>query len=133
MKANRYLIAGLLVIGVAAGVVGIWSAGRYALDQISGVDRSLHRQHESVNVGMVREEVVRRMGQPKREVSDFYLPAASGYETEYLRAQTSGAAYYLYWESSSGWDAQTYVVGFATNNTVRFKSRGTSDPPKARS
>jgi hypothetical protein len=128
MRLLRAFAVILLCVALPVGMItGCWALGRYALDQATGFDRHLNRQYGTIRPGMPRQEVVRRMGQPKSEETQFHLMLPNGYEEHYERARKSGSAYYLYWWDYSG--DIIYAVGFNTNNVATMKADGTSDPP----
>jgi hypothetical protein len=128
MKVLRAFAVILLCISVPVGMVaGCWALGRCALDRVTGFDRHLYRQYGRIRPGMTRQEVVRRMGEPRKEETQFHLWIPNGYEEEYDRADKSGSKYYLYWWDDSMEDI--YAVGFNTNGVATMKATGTTDPP----
>jgi hypothetical protein len=92
-------------------------------DRIEGWDRARHRAFRSLKVGMLFAEVVRVMGTPKEQSTDFHLGQHEGFEAEYERASRSGAAYYLFWENGIDY---VYAVGFdAQDRLILIASGGT--------
>jgi hypothetical protein len=111
------LTLGLFVLLIA----GVLFLVRHALDSVTGFDRQLNTQFESVQPGMGKAEVLSRMGNPRDESATFRLGQRNGYEHEYHRAAASDSKRWLFWYN--GIDV-VYAVGFDTNNVVTMKASG---------
>src|ERR1051325_11240857 len=127
MKTLPRACAGVLVSLTL--LVGLILAGRLAIRgmwaEFAGFDRSLYRHYESIQLGMSRNEVIRRMGQPNDTSTQFHLIQERGYEKEYARAKASCSTCYLSWWSGDAFPV-TYTVGFDTNDAVVVKAYGGS-------
>ncbi len=111
-----------VVFAGLAALVCLWTIYRFVFDPtITGLNPKLYRQYESINPGMTRQEVVRRMGQPSSEDAEFHLSQRNGFEAEYNRAKQSNSKYYLFWHS--GIDI-TYAIGFDDEDKVILKACG---------
>lgn len=93
------------------------------MDELEKRDRQIQRGFKAIRPGMNRQEVVRLMGQPRSQSTEFYLSQYNGFEKEYERARKNSSEYYLIWHG--GIDI-TYAVGFDTNDMVTMKACGGS-------
>ena len=116
-RRKLILTPGLIVI--VAGVC--WAFARFVSNPLTGDNPVQHRQYESIETGMTREEVVRRMGQPPDQRVEFHLGQYDGYENQYQAAKQSNSQYYLFWYSAID---VTYAVGFDNQNKVTMKACG---------
>jgi hypothetical protein len=119
MPATRRLILGSTLVVILAGVC--WAFAHFVFNPFTGVNPVLHRQYESIEKGMTRQEVVRRMGQPADEGPEFRLSQYEGFQKEYERARGSNSQYYLFWYSAID---LTYAVGFDSQDKVTMKACG---------
>ena len=105
-------------------LVCLWAIYRFVFDPtITGLNPELYSQYESINPGMTKQEVVRKMGQPSSEGTEFHLSQRNGFKVEYDRAKQSNSKYYLFWHS--GIDI-TYAIGFDNEDKVTLKACGGS-------
>jgi len=88
---------------------------------ITGLNPELYRQYDLIEQGMTKQQVVRMMGKPSCEETEFHLSQYNGFEKEYARARQSNSKYYLFWYS--GIDI-TYAVGFDGYDKVTMKACG---------
>jgi len=114
----------IVCIFIALWICGSWVLYMYSCtDELKKRDHQIRRAFKAIRVGMNREEVIRLMGEPRSQSTEFYLSQYNGFEKEYERAQSSGSAYYLIWHG--GMDT-TYAIGFDTNDRVTMKALGGS-------
>jgi outer membrane protein assembly factor BamE (lipoprotein component of BamABCDE complex) len=108
-----------LVFAVVLAVLGCWALLKFVVAPLTGL--APYGPYKSIKPGMTREEVVRRMGRPLSEESEFHLSQYIGFEKEYERAKQSNSKYYLFWEA--GIDV-TYAIGFDDEDRVTIKACG---------
>jgi hypothetical protein len=118
---RRKLILFLGLIVILAGAC--WAFANFVFNPLTGVNPVQHRQYESIETGMTREEVVRRMGRPADEGVGFHLGQYEGHENQYEAAKQSNSRYYLFWYSAID---MTYAVGFDDRDTVAVKACGST-------
>ena len=84
-------------------------------------DYQLKKKFSSIHIGSPKEEVIAILGAPDKQDTSFHLGQYEGFQQDYIKAEKSGAKYYLFWYGKID---MVYVVGFDDRDQVIIKSRG---------
>lgn len=90
-------------------------------DTLYNTDKELRTQFETVQIGMTREDVEKRLGRPDEETTTFRIGQVKGFEKEYQKASETASEFYLIW---NGEIDIVYTIGFDKTNNVVLKSHG---------
>lgn len=114
-RTRRLSIAGAICLGLVIAFISVVMF----VDPLR--DPEFDARFERVRVGMNESEVIRILGPPLYESSEFRLGQREGFEAVYDRAARSGAGRYLSWERGGDF---VYTVGLNDSQRVVIAESG---------
>ena len=115
-RQNRNLVIFICLILVVLSVPTI-----YLGINLLFADYQLKKKFNSIHIGAQKKEVISILGPPSKQDTSFHLGQYEGFEEADIKAEKSGAKYYLFWYGEID---MVYTVGFNDKDQVIIKARG---------
>lgn len=117
----------ILSFACAFALIMGYAVNRYILggprSPLMGFCSEIQENYESIKVGYTIEQVIDRLGPPKRTGTSLLLPQKRGFEEYFRQADASNAEIYYLWMNGGNW---FYSIGFDATSKVVIKAEGHS-------
>ena len=117
------LVVTFLFVVLAGVLTTMWCCNRL-VHEATRFDGKMHRSYKSLRVGMMKQDVFRRMGKPPLRTNTYSIIGyTSVNENECIKTNDAAGSIFYTWDNGIDW---YYYVGFSTNGHMTAKRQGGS-------